>query len=247
VDIIVELFRDGLFIRLLIAHVLTDFLFQPDPWIRDKRTNHWHAKYLYVHGILAGILAYVFAGVWGALWIGILVAITHILIDGLKSYYEDTTPAFLADQIAHTGVLFTIGCIFLNNDFTGALRQVGIALSDTNLWIVILGYLLIFWPTSILIGKFTQQWREKIETNTGESNKEISLENAGKWIGYIERFLIFSFILIDQYTAIGFLIAAKSIFRYSERRDAGEYILIGTLLSFTAAIAVGLIVHWIIR
>jgi hypothetical protein len=246
VDIIVELFRDGLFIRLLIAHVLTDFLFQPDPWIRDKRANHWHAKYLYVHGILAGILAYVFAGVWGALWIGILVAITHILIDGLKSYYEDTTPAFLADQIAHTGVLFIVGCIFLNNDFTGTLRQVGIALSDTNLWIVILGFLLIFWPTNILIGKFTQQWREKIETNTGESNNEISLENAGKWIGYIERFLIFSFILIDQYTAIGFLIAAKSIFRYSERRDAGEYILIGTLLSFTVAISVGLVVRWII-
>jgi len=246
VDIIVELFRDGLFIRLLIAHVLTDFLFQPDPWIRDKRANHWHAKYLYVHGILAGILAYVFAGVWGALWIGILVAITHILIDGLKSYYEDTTPAFLADQIAHTGVLFIVGCIFLNNDFTGTLRQVGIALSDTNLWIVILGFLLIFWPTNILIGKFTQQWREKIETNTGESNNEISLENAGKWIGYIERFLIFSFILIDQYTAIGFLIAAKSIFRYSERRDAGEYILIGTLLSFTVAISVGSVVRWII-
>jgi len=51
---------------------------------------------------------------------------------------------------------------------------------------------------------------------------------------------------IDQYTAIGFLIAAKSIFRYSDRRDAGEYILIGTLLSFTAAIAVGLVVHWIV-
>ena len=245
-DIFLELIRDGLFVRLLIAHILTDFLFQPDQWIKDKRANHWHAKYLYVHGTLAGILAYMFAGMWGAWWIGILIAVTHILIDGLKSYYEDTTPAFLADQTAHTGVLFIVGCISLNNDFTGTLRQIGIQLSDMNLWTVILGYLLILGPTSVLIGKFTRQWREKIEKNTGESNKEISLEHAGKWIGYLERFLILSFILIDQYTAIGFLIAAKSIFRYSDRRDAGEYMLIGTLLSFTVAISVGLVVRWII-
>jgi Protein of unknown function (DUF3307) len=245
VDIIFELFRDGLFARLLIAHILTDFLFQPDQWIRDKRANHWHARYLYVHGMLAGVLACLFAGVWGAWWIGVLVGITHILIDGLKSYYGDTTPAFLADQAAHTGVLFIVGCMFLNNDLTGTLRQVMIQLSGMDLWTVILGYLLVLWPAGVLIGKFTRQWREKIEKSTGEINTEVSLEHAGKWIGYLERFLILSFILIGQYTAIGFLVAAKSVFRYSDRRDAGEYILIGTLLSFTVAISVGMVVRWI--
>ena len=37
------------------------------------------------------------------------------------------------------------------------------------------------------------------------------------WIGFFERFLIFTFILINQYTAIGFLIAAKSVLRFNDK------------------------------
>jgi hypothetical protein len=52
--------------------------------------------------------------------------------------------------------------------------------------------------------------------------------------------------LIGQYSAIGFLIAAKSIFRFSGKmenekdRMQAEYILIGTLISFLFAILTGL-------
>ncbi len=58
-------------------------------------------------------------------------------------------------------------------------------------------------------------------------------------IGYLERFLILTFIIFQQYTAIGLLIAAKSIFRYNTNRITGEYILFGTLFSFSIAIFVG--------
>ena len=64
----------------------------------------------------------------------------------------------------------------------------------------------------------------------------------------IERILIFTFILIKQWPAIGFLIAAKSVFRFGElkegkERKKTEYILIGTLLSFTFAIIVGILIY----
>jgi hypothetical protein len=49
-------------------------------------------------------------------------------------------------------------------------------------------------------------------------------------------------ILINQFEAVGFLIAAKSILRF--RKDSvykTEYVLIGTLLSFGIAVAFGIL------
>jgi ABC-type proline/glycine betaine transport system permease subunit len=69
------------------------------------------------------------------------------------------------------------------------------------------------------------------------------LKDGGKIIGYLERSLIYLFVLVDQPSAIGFLIAAKSVFRFGEIRQGtnrmeAEYILIGTLLSFLFGLVV---------
>lgn len=61
--------------------------------------------------------------------------------------------------------------------------------------------------------------------------------NAGKYIGILERLFIFFFVVIDFWEGIGFLLAAKSIFRFGDLKESKdvrltEYILIGTLLSF---------------
>jgi hypothetical protein len=65
------------------------------------------------------------------------------------------------------------------------------------------------------------------------------LKQGGATIGNLERTLIFLLILIGQPGAIGFLVAAKSILRFEEakKQELAEYVLIGTLLSFTLAIA----------
>ncbi|MGD9200946.1 MAG: DUF3307 domain-containing protein, partial [Chitinispirillia bacterium] len=78
------------------------------------------------------------------------------------------------------------------------------------------------------------------------------LEDAGKWIGIIERVLIFTFIIVNQLNVIGFLIAAKSVFRFGDLKDSTdqkktEYIIIGTFLSFTIAICIGLAVKLILK
>jgi len=55
--------------------------------------------------------------------------------------------------------------------------------------------------------------------------------------------------MADTYTVIGFLIAAKSIFRFREssnKRQITEYVLLGTLLSFTLAIVVSVATKYII-
>ncbi len=61
--------------------------------------------------------------------------------------------------------------------------------------------------------------------------------NRGRVIGFLERVLIFFFVLNNQFTAIGFVLTAKGITRFKElnERSFAEYFLIGTLLSFTFA------------
>lgn len=74
------------------------------------------------------------------------------------------------------------------------------------------------------------------------------LPNGGAYIGYLERILIFIFVLLGRYEAIGFLIASKSILRFGESskdRRYAEYVLLGTLASYLCAIVFGLAVLWI--
>ncbi len=70
---------------------------------------------------------------------------------------------------------------------------------------------------------------------------------AGALIGYLERILILTFTLLGSYTAVGFVLAAKSIFRFGELtrstdRSLTEYVLIGSLLSVVITTLVGVVI-----
>ena len=63
--------------------------------------------------------------------------------------------------------------------------------------------------------------------------------NAGRFIGTIERIIMLIFLSIGQYSAIGLVLTAKSIARYdriSKEKDFAEYYLLGTLISTVTAI-----------
>jgi hypothetical protein len=66
---------------------------------------------------------------------------------------------------------------------------------------------------------------------------------VGATIGVLERLLIVTFVLVGADTAIGFVIAAKTIarFRQLDDRDFAEYYLLGTLASVSVAIVTGLV------
>lgn len=102
-------------------------------------------------------------------------------------------------------------------------------------WILYaLGYLICLRPAN--------EWiREFLVVNGVMVRSDGELEKAGRLIGSLERILVITFVLIGQFSAIGFLIAAKSILRFKEA-DAPktEYVWIGTMLSFGVAIGAGL-------
>lgn len=113
--------------------------------------------------------------------------------------------------------------------------------------VALFGWWLAAMPTGNLLGRFLKRFEE----SAGESFTQGGLENGGYWIGIGERTLIYLFILSGVPAAIGLLVAAKSIFRFGEiknleQRKLAEYILIGTLMSFTAATLVGVAARLVI-
>lgn len=111
---------------------------------------------------------------------------------------------------------------------------------------VITAVLIIVWPVGIAVGRITEPFQKELSTTND------SLSKAGIYVGIFERLLVFIFIMIGQYAAIGFLIASKSILRVSTEKDPDsrkktEYVLIGTLISFTIAIIISLLARYILK
>jgi len=221
-------------IKLILAHLLTDFVVQPTSWIESRNQKHFGSVNLYLHGLATALKALLLIGIY-YWWVVLVILITHILIDGWKSYQPKETKYFLIDQVLHLLVIFICWyIIFLNPDDLVSAWDV---ITTKNIIVKITAYVFVSFPTGIQIGQLTRKWREQIVDAS-------ALGNAGKWIGIIERVVILTLVFNHQYAAIGLLITAKSLLRFSEANRAEiktEYLLIGTLISITIAILVGLI------
>ncbi|MDN3585266.1 DUF3307 domain-containing protein [Pedobacter aquatilis] len=228
---------DIILIKIIIAHLIGDFFLQPNSWVRDKEKNKLKSGELYKHvAVHVGLIFLVFLsfGVWKlALCIGIL----HFIIDAGKSVLQTKKNArflFFIDQIFHFSSIVLIWHFF----YKGYLDISYI--NDIKTWVFIAGILFLTMPTSIIMKVIIAKW---LPESDDESPK--SLQNAGKYIGILERTLILVFIVTNHFEAVGFLLAAKSIFRFGDLKEAHdlkltEYVLIGTLLSFGIAIVVSL-------
>lgn len=114
--------------------------------------------------------------------------------------------------------------------------------------LVAFAYLLVLHPTSTLIRQLLGPWISQInEHDKGEA----SLANAGQLIGFLERMAVLTMILLSQYAAIGFILAAKSVFRFGDLRDGNdrnltEYVLLGTFASFILTLFIGLTIKGIL-
>jgi hypothetical protein len=223
-------------VKLILAHLLTDFVLQPKGWVDHRSRHHFASGRLYLHGVVTGIVAWLLAGFqyWPA---AIVIAITHVLIDGWKSYQKQSMAYFVADQLAHLAVISLCWYYYFvpGEQMLGAIQS--LKLND-RFWIYAAAIVFLTTPAGILIGQMTREWRERI------ANSE-SLNNAGKWIGIVERMIVFVFVLLGQYAAISLLVAAKGIIRFNEKdrpEVKTEYLVIGTLLSIALALLLGLAV-----
>ncbi|WP_433780590.1 DUF3307 domain-containing protein [Flavobacterium anhuiense] len=229
-----------LFIKLLLAHLLGDFIWQPNSWVADKELKKHKSVYLYIHILLHGVLAAVLAGEINFIPYAVVIAVMHGIVDLIKLNFQKPKTKrtwFIVDQIAHVLILIGIVLLYENKPIPDFWK-------DNQFWILLTGFLLLTKPTSIFIKTIISIWAPESKN----SNQDNSLIAAGNYIGILERLFVFGFILTGHFEAIGFLLAAKSIFRFGDLKEAKdrkltEYVLIGTLISFGIALLVGLAVQ----
>ena len=229
-----------LFLKLLLAHILGDFVFQPEKWVKDKEEKKVKSVKLYFHiGIHSILLLLVLQLKLQEYWLAfLLVIISHYGIDLLKLYLQKKKTKriwFFIDQVLHLSVLVFATSFYV--DFSLSTEN----LITDQILLLIIFLLLVIFVSAIIIKIIITQWNP-------ESKKENddSLEKAGRYIGILERLFVFTFVITNHWEAIGFLLAAKSVFRFgdltsSKDRKLTEYILIGTLLSFGIAIFLGVL------
>jgi len=228
-----------LLLKLVAAHLLSDFFFQPGGWVNSRNRNHFGAWQLYLHGLITGLTVVVICGT--SLWfVGIIIAFSHVLLDGSKSYFKQATPVFVADQLMHLLVLTLCWSVFsrLSWDFPVIVSLY----HDPRVWLYITALLLLTTPSGMLVALLTERWRKQL---SGLKAGSSSLDKAGMLIGIIERLLIFFFVLNGKFEAIGLLIAAKSLLRFNEKErpeEKTEYLLVGTLISVALAAATAVLV-----
>lgn len=222
---------NSIFLPMLAGHLVADFWLQPNSWIVHKKANGIKSSKLLVHVLIASILPVVFIFQLNLWWFVPVIFVTHLIMDLFKMRLKDNVPAFLSDQLFHILILWVLATYATKIEIT---KNVAIV------WIYATGFLLVTNPAGIFIGKF-------LNLVIPNKNKTAKTESVSGWIGILERILIFIFIMVDQFSAIGFLIAAKSVFRFNDAREEDNkkagYFLLGTLISFALAIIISLIVN----
>jgi hypothetical protein len=220
----------ALFLSLFLAHLVGDFLLQPTTWVKDKKKKKVKSKYLYYHVAVHLLLLFITTQFDSNYFLAIfLIVVSHFGIDCAKLYFEKKKTAkvwFFIDQLLHLVVI----ALVLNYYYPHKI-SIESLYSQQNL-ALITTLVLVTYVSAILLKVLLSKWSEQIvKVDTSNSN------NAGKYIGILERLFVFFFVVINFWEGIGFLLAAKSIFRFGDLKESKdvrltEYILIGTLMSF---------------
>jgi hypothetical protein len=227
-------------IKLLLAHFIGDFLLQPTSWVKNKESQKAKSIFLYAHILIHGLLVLLF--IWDMnLWpLVAFLMIAHGIIDGVKLYAQkesNKTNWFLIDQVLHVISIVVIWFLLFKPEI-----NLSSIIASPIVWIFATSILFITVVSGIVMRELMSYWSKALNDSDEES-----LSNAGKYIGMLERLFVFVFVITGNWEGIGFLLAAKSVFRFgdlkeSKDRKLTEYILIGTLLSFGLAIASGVLV-----
>lgn len=166
-----------------------------------------------------------------------LFLLVHVLVVGLLS-----SPLFSlgSSGLAESLLQFSDRVLFPATDLAGTDFSI--------LFTLLFGFLLVLNEANILLRYLLRLLGLQSLGNEGEEVDQDEY-NTGRIIGLLERLFVVIFVLMGQYAAIGFILAAKGVARFQDfkSRTFAEYVLIGTLLSTLLAMIVGFAVLSITR
>lgn len=234
-----------LLLKLLMAHLLADFVLQPAAWVASKELRTWRSPWFWAHLAVHGLLYFVLIGALRYWFLALLLSVVHGAIDLLKLHRQEKGSRarwFLLDQGLHVLSLMAVWVVVSRPDLSAMLPL----WNSSAVWLLAFGVLTVTTVSGRIMQVLLSHWEPQLPPG-----KEEQLPKAGMYIGMLERLFIFGFILLGELEAIGFLLAAKSVFRFgdlsnAQNRNFTEYILIGTLLSFALAMGTAFLVRWLL-
>jgi len=235
-----------LVLLFMLGHVLGDFYFQTDSMAKEKEEKF--------KGVLKHSLEYFVAILFVMLPVvslnmikaAIMLSSAHFFIDGVKygliklKKIRKSGKIFVYDQILHIISIFLLAYMMYCGKYEiiplhiikNMCMAFGINKVMTVKWI--LSVLILYRPANILIQKLLSGYKPQ------KDDRLITIDyKVGRMVGGIERLIMFMFIAMDQYAAMGLVLTAKSIARYdkiAKDEQFAEYYLLGTLLSTACAV-----------
>ena len=234
-------------VALTFAHLAADFVLQTDRLVALKTK----ASGMALHIAIVVVVAALALGALDPIMLGIL-GVTHLAMDLVKTrWMSKSLAAFISDQAVHLAVIFGLAVYLPQAAAQGAwgALEAPHQLLYYGTLAVLSGLILSVWAGGIVIGMLM----DPLSNNFTNARKGIA--NGGRYIGWLERALTFTFFMIGHPEGVGFLLAAKSVLRFGDiqgrdERQHTEYVIIGTMLSFGWALVVAIgakaaAAHWL--
>lgn len=231
---------------LLLAHFVSDFMLQSGT-CAEKKTKYM--RYLGLHALIYGCVMGVAAWAWLPVhiaWLPVLIiALSHLCMDALRIWLDKRynfptfgLASFVIDQVVHVAVICATVWGFDLEIHTRAWISTWtgpVSLAEILRYVLL--FVVILQPASVLVQKVTLCATDETCSQEG---KEPAVGNI---IGKLERIILAILVLCGEIGAIGFVLAAKSLARYSQLNEQGfaERYLVGTLSSTAVAIIAALI------
>ena len=240
------------FWALLLAHLLADFPLQTDRIVERKRDTAWgYAEHGIIHLIVLELCLAIFTSV-SLVGASIQIALSgyvllHLLIDYVKGFLiqrrsvQDSALSFVIDQGAHIVTICALVFVVARLSWPAGKWNFNLpSVPGDQFLITGVTYVAVIFAGGYLIRYFTRSMSQKVEARKETPDE---LTNAGMYIGWLERFLILTAILIQSPAMVGLILTGKSIVRFPEAKEPrfAEYFLIGTFLSMSIAIIGGLL------
>lgn len=251
---------------LILAHILTDFVFQTQKMAESKHRFAMLFKHVAI-GILTSTVLLIHYMSQQIILIIVLLFVFHFIIDFLKvllerQFKEKAFGFFLWDQGLHIAAIFACSPFFkhvppnpvslsfgkwLGNNYP-ILTHVPAEQWYTAL-IILAGYILNIKGGNIIVRKVLERFSSSRQPHDFADNSRPDAIrkrwNTGAAIGVLERIFIVTLVLRHDYAAIGLVLTGKSLVRFQEfkSQEFAEYYLVGTLTSMLLSLITGLLLN----
>jgi hypothetical protein len=194
------------------------------------------------------------------LYLLILVLVLGVDIFLMRQSKDKILGRVIATAVIIFLIMTPVNMKFFNNSISGFIENMICAIINAgpafdwinvsnvrNAMIVIIGGIIIVYEGNILVVLLLKRislFADKKEAKVIKRN-----EGMGKWIGYLERTIVYILIITGNFSTIGFVIAVKALSRFKEleNKEFAEYFIVGTMASMIITIVISLFVKSVIQ